>query len=185
MFCLQSTRSSHNPFKRKSPIAKNSVNFLSSSHSKIIIVSCIILLRLNMRLWDKCPEINRLSSKLSPIKITRNWRSHSRSIYSKLFLPDLNCFLLLWHWRESYHGQFLKVISSSDLVFMHKMSCENISRLFVIYTKKKVLVRKGLTLSNFRVPIRTNSSTSRISINHLHVKSLKPILKNVCGNPKN
>jgi hypothetical protein len=79
----------------------------------------------------------------------------------------------------------LKVISSSDLVFMHKMSCENISRLFVIYTKKKVLVRKGLTLSNFRVPIRTNSSTSRISINHLHVKSLKPILKNVCGNPKN
>ena len=156
MFYLQSTRSSYNPFKRKSPIAKNSVNFLSSSHSKIIIVSCIILLRLNMRLWDKCPEINRLSSKLSPIKITRNWRSHSRSIYSKLFLPHLNCFLLLWHWRKSYHGQFLQVNSSSDLVFMHKMSCENISRLFVIYTKKKVLVRRSLLIGSVHTSMNLN-----------------------------
>ena len=61
----------------------------------------------------------------------------------------------------------------------------NISRLFIIYTKKNVSVRKGLRVSNFRVPIRTNWPTSRISINHPDVKSLKPILKNVYGNPKN
>ena len=135
---------------------------------------------------NECPEINRLSiSKTFPYE---NYKEQEITFLVNILQPvsaTFEQFLLVLHLRESQHRQFIQVISSSNLVFMHKMSCENISRLFVIYTKKKVLVRKGLTLSNFRVPIRTNSSTSRILINHLHVKSLKPILKNVCGNPKN